>query len=250
MLNPGSGAVAADTDARRCDIFGASSTFGCLSEPARLLLGRLLQTTELTNQEIIYLQDDYAEHLFCVLSGHVRLSYMMEDGSTVLHDILGPGKYFGELGIFDRGVHADTATAVGNVVLAGICIRAFHGSQEHADEIRGALCKLIAQRYRSYVEVTRNLSLGSLGARLSQALLRLAHSLGEHGNGEHQGSIVIGPMVTQSDLGAMARGTRGNVNRYLKTWEQAGWVSLQNRRIYIKNKGALEMLAFESDISE
>ncbi len=241
-----SGAQTASIGAGR-DIFEHSPIFGTLSSSSRALLSKAVHHTRVQHQGVVYFQDDDAEHLYCIISGHVRLTYIMDDGSTVLHDILAPGNFFGELGVFDRSVHADTATAAGDVVLATIAMRVFHSSDDRHADIRHALSTLIATRYRSYIEVTRNLSLGSLSARLSQALLRLADSLGEPDAGDSD-CTVIGSVVTQSDLGAMARGTRGNVNRCLKSWEQSGWISVQNRRIYIRDRNALEMLAFDSNI--
>jgi len=58
----------------------------------------------------------------------------------------------------------------------------------------------------------------------------------------------IGPMVTQTDLGLMARGARGNVNRALKSWERSGWIAIVDRSIAILDRSKLEHLAFEDGL--
>ena len=75
---------------------------------------------QLNHNEVIYLQDDQAESLFFVISGHVRLSYVMEDGSAILYAILPAGEPFGELGIFDGSVYCDMAMSIGNSVIGSV----------------------------------------------------------------------------------------------------------------------------------
>ena len=53
----------------------------------------------------------------------------------------------------------------------------------------------------------------------------------------------LGPVVSQRDLGAMARGTRENVNKIMKTWEKAGLIAQEDRHILILDRDALDDIA-------
>jgi CRP-like cAMP-binding protein len=194
------------------------------------------------------LQDDDAENFYFIRSGHVRLSYLLEEGSAILCGILPMGESFGELGVFENGTHCDTATAVGNVSVASIPGQAFRSLGVRYPEIDAAVGRVIARRYRSYVELTRMLSLKTLAARLAQALLRLSDGLGTRMEVAGREVAFVGPMVTQADLGLMARGARGNVNRALKAWERAGWIAIIDRSIAILDRKRLEGLAFEDGL--
>ena len=69
----------------------------------------------------------------------------------------------------------------------------------------------MALRYRAYVTVLRDLSPQSLPARLAGTLIRVADGLGaqvEHGDRCAQ---AVNAIVTQTDLGLMAREARGRV---------------------------------------
>ncbi|EEA96820.1 Crp/Fnr family transcriptional regulator [Pseudovibrio sp. JE062] len=194
-----------------------------------------------SNGENIYLQEDEAEFLYIIESGHVRLSHLREDGSTFLYAIITAGQSFGELGVFQRSVHADTACALGDVVVHKIRRSAFHVINEQSAEICRALAVVVAKHYRSYIESTRCLSLPSLSARLAHALLSLLESIGTPaGSDPRDKSVISGAIVTQSDLGAMARGTRSNINRRLKEWERAGIIKIQDRSITVLNRTMLE----------
>ena len=107
---------------------------------------------------------------------------------------------------------------------------------------------LVAQRYRSYIELTRIMSMRRLHSRVSSALLRIADTLNQHTIYEGRTYLYVSPVVTQTDLAIMARGSRGNINRLLKAWERADWVLLRNRTILIKDRPALEALAFEDEL--
>ncbi len=195
---------------------------------------------------VIYLQEDKADKFYIVLSGYVRLSYIMEDGSAILYAIVPPGRSFGELGVFDRSVYTDTASAIGSVSVMAIRADVFHSGAPYSEESRRALSALIVDRYKAYINVTKCLHLSSLKARLAMSLLRLVNTLGQMTDVDGKEYPYLGPMITQSDLGAMARGTRGNVNRLLKGWEQDGLIMMKDRKIILLESEELELVALRS----
>lgn len=227
---------------------GRHSEFAQLSAEAKAALGAAFVRRNYRENDFIYLQDDDAEHLYFIRSGYVRLSYLMEDGSAILHGILPPGETFGELGIFEGGTHCDMATAVGHVIVASVPIQVFRQLEARHPEIGAAVGRAVARRYRSYLALTRMLSLKTLAARLAQALLRLADGLGTKTRYKEREYPCIGSMVTQTDLGLMARGARGNVNRALKSWERSGWIAIQDRSIVILDRARLDGLSFREEL--
>ena len=58
----------------------------------------------------------------------------------------------------------------------------------------------------------------------------------------------VGPVIAQADLGLMARGARGSVNRALKSWQRAGWLVVKDRAILIADRAVLEAIAIEGDV--
>lgn len=223
---------------------GGSSGFETLSGVARAALMSTGIRRKLKHNEFVYLQDDDVEALYVVESGHIRLSSLMEDGSAVIYHVLTRGECFGELGVFDGGKHCDMATSLGPSVIVTIPVKAFTAQAAKHPELNLALGRLIAQRYRAYVELTRILSLKSLSARLSQSILRLADSLGTFATYGGRKVPAIGSTITQSDLGLMARGARGNVNRALKDWEQKGWIAIRDREILLLDRNRLNEIWF------
>lgn len=220
-----------------------SRDFDAIGSEARAELAKSVVRRNFGPNEFIYLQDDEAKHLFFVVSGHVRLSYLMDDGCAILHGILPARETFGELGVFENSTYCDMATAIGPLTTAGLSIQSFRTLSARYPEIGQALARAVARRYRSYVTLTRDLSLKSLPARLAQSVLRLADTLGTTAFVKDREVGVLGAIVNQTDLGLMARGSRGNVNRALKSWERAGWIAMRDRSILILDRGRLESLS-------
>lgn len=224
-----------------------AAEFQHLGAEAEQALAAAFVTRTFAPHDLIYLQDDDADYLYFIRSGHVRLSYLMEDGSAVLCGILPPGESFGELGVFEGSTHCDMATAIGGVVVSAVSVQQFRHLRDRHPQIGTAVARAVARRYRSYVELTRMLSLKTLAARLAQALLRLADGLGTRARVGDRLCPSVSAVVTQTDLGLMARGARSNVNRALKAWERERWIAMQDRSIIILNRQRLEALALQEE---
>lgn len=192
---------------------------------------------------VVYYQDDPTNYLYLLAHGHIRLCNISEDGVVTLLSIVTPGNCFGESGTLERQDHCDTAFAAGPTDLLMIDVAQLGSNQPHSQELTRALAKAIAKRYRCHVEFTRALFLPNLSLRLSHVLIWL---LGELGNEiSFKGNLVgcLGPIVTQRDLGSMARGTRENVNKVLKSWERHGIIALEDRHILVLDQTALEAVS-------
>jgi len=222
-----------------------SSEISKLSEETLAELFRHGHVRHLRPNDFVYLQEDEATSFYFVQSGHIKLSYLLEDGTPILFSVLPPGESFGELGIFDGEGHAEMATSVGESTVISITRTALHALSERSCELEQALGRTIARRYRSYISLSRILGLKTLSGRLSQCLVRLADVLGERVTYNGRDVLQIGSYVTQTDLGLMARGARGNVNRALKAWAEAGWIAMDHRRILILERSSLENAAFD-----
>ncbi|WP_161992844.1 Crp/Fnr family transcriptional regulator [Aureimonas leprariae] len=228
--------------------FRGASPFASLGAAAQAALMRSASVRVLAPNEFIYMQDDEASHLCFVRSGHIRLSYLLEDGSPVLFGILPPGDSFGELGVFEGGSYHDMATTVGNASIFRVPVAAFRALEPAHPELTLALARTIARRYRAYIALTRSLGLKTLNGRLSQAVLRLADDLDARATYLGREVPAVGGFVTQSDLGLMARGARSNVNRALKAWERDGLIAIQERALLILNRKRLEALSLEEGL--
>lgn len=214
-----------------------------LSENCASYMAPYAGVSQIAPNSVVYYQDDPTRYLYVLISGHVRLTYINENGMVVLLSIVPPGQSFGETGAIDASPHCDTAFSSGAAELLRVDTACLRRDDPATANIQGAIASVIARRFRSHMDLTRALYMPSLALRLSHILLRMTKVLGN--SIRYGGKMVecLGPIVTQQDLGSMARGTRENVNKTLRTWEKAGLIALEDRHILILKPQALEEIA-------
>jgi CRP/FNR family transcriptional regulator, cyclic AMP receptor protein len=196
---------------------------------------------------VIYFQEDETECLYLLLSGYVRQTYINENGVVTLTAMVPRGRSFGEAGLLDGGPHLDTAFTVGATDVVRITRGSLRQVMDTHAELRDALAAMVSRRYREYMAMTRALYLPSLSLRLAHVLLHVADVLGNQIR--YRGVMIdcIGPIITQQDLGSMARGTRENVNKTLRGWERSGIIALEDRHILLTNRPLLVDIAMNAD---
>ncbi|MFP7674917.1 Crp/Fnr family transcriptional regulator [Marivita sp. S0852] len=205
------------------------------------------RTKDLEANAVIYFQEDATEYLYILLSGHIRLTYIGEDGFVTLYNIISAGRSFGESGLLDNLPHCDTASTIGPARVMGIDASWIRQDGAAQAAVRQALAQLVAQRYRQHMQFTRALYFPSLSQRLAYLLGGLLDAMGN--DLAYRGSRVLclGPEVTQRDLGVMARGTRENVNKTLRRWQKDGILALEDRHIIVLDRDRLDNLAINLD---
>lgn len=191
---------------------------------------------------VVYFQNDPTNCIYFVTRGYVRLSYIGEDGVVTLHSIVPAGRSFGEAGVFDGEGFVDTAFTATQTEVMAMNLGWLEETSAPAARMQGYLARLIARRLRDHVEFTRALYRPILMQRLSHSLLRLLDLMGNEIRFRGQMYRCLGPVVTQRDLGSMARGTRENVNKMLRKWHDDGILALEDRHIIVLDEMRLQSL--------
>jgi CRP/FNR family cyclic AMP-dependent transcriptional regulator len=191
---------------------------------------------------VVYFQGDQTNSLYFVTRGYVRLSYISEDGTVTLHSIVPPGRSFGEAGAFDNSGFVDSAFTATQTELIALNLGWLNDLSVPAAKMQAYVARLIARRLRDHVEFTRALYRPILVQRLSHSLLRLLDLMGNEIRYRGQMYRCLGPVVTQRDLGSMARGTRENVNKMLRKWHDDGILALEDRHIIVLDETRLQGL--------
>ncbi|PLL11197.1 Crp/Fnr family transcriptional regulator [Tabrizicola sp. TH137] len=191
---------------------------------------------------VIYFQNDPTHCIYFLTRGYVRLSYIGEDGVVTLHSIVPPGRSFGEAGAFDGEGFVDTAFTATQTEVMVLNLGWLNDTSPPAARMQGHVARLIGRRLRDHMEFTRALYRPVLMQRLSHSLLRLLDLMGNEIRFRGAMYRCLGPVVTQRDLGSMARGTRENVNKMLRKWHDEGILALEDRHIIVLDEDRLRNL--------
>lgn len=210
-------------------------------------LERFCELVQYPAGSVIYFQEDPTTHFHILISGYVRLTYINENGMVTLLSVVPAGQSFGEAGAFDGSPNCDTSFTIGPAEVLHLDLNGLKHLGELSHGVHSAIANVIAKRYRDHVHLTRALYLPNLSLRLAHVLLQLAATLGNRIRYKGEMLECLGPIITQQDLGSMARGTRENVNKTLRSWEKQGIIALEDRHILLCDKTRLENIAANAD---
>ena len=84
----------------------------------------------------------------------------------------------------------------------------------------------------------------NLSGRLALSLLYLLDVVGTRVTVQGREVECRGPEVTQRDLGTLARGTRENVNKMLRTWIKEDVLEIEDRHIIVRSRTPLKSKAY------
>lgn len=230
--------------ARRPMTFPIPPLLTSLGEEALALVKNNLRRMTVPANVVLYYQEDVGHAVYFVEVGHVRLSHIGEDGSIAFYGIVPSGRSFGEISAFDRSGYCDTATTIDETTLCTLDTVALQGDTPAHLELRQRISDLLALRLRAHVRMTRALYMPNLSGRLAHSLLYLLDTMGTRVTVQGQEVECLGPEVTQRDLGTLARGTRENVNKMLRTWIRDDVLAIEDRHIIVRSRVPLESKAF------
>jgi len=113
--------------------------------------------------ETIFNEQDKGDALYVVEDGSVRIWVLDEDVEPVTLKELGPGEFFGELAVLDRGPRSTNATAIGETTLHRLSSDDFQAFlMKHPDVAIDVICEIGARMRQTNTLVsqraTRNIN--------------------------------------------------------------------------------------------
>ncbi len=207
-----------------------------LSEPDLLSLLRQSTIRTLPRQRVLFRLGDEGRSVVLVLQGYVKLSTTASNGREVVLEIAGPGTMFGEIAVLSGSPRKADATCLTACRVLAIDGGAFRRALARAPEAMFGAMRLLIQRLSA--TTARGMDAVALPApvRLAKALLHLAELHSQRsGDGVH-----IGFRLSQRELGAMTGLIRESINKHLKAWRAAGWITLSGSAVTLRDVGALQ----------
>jgi CRP-like cAMP-binding protein len=228
-----------DRRERLRDALADSDVFGSLTDDE---LDRLIAYGNVVRHpksRSILQKGDAGDSLMVVLSGRVKISNVSTEGKEAVLNLIEPGQSFGELALFDGKPRSADATAIEPTelfVLRRADVLAFiERHPEVAFRTIGVLC----ERVRRTSELLEESITLTMPARLARGLLRLARAYGR----PSPDGLVIELKLSQRELGGYIGLARENINRQLMQWRQEGLLTVEEGRIVVLDRKALERIA-------
>jgi CRP/FNR family transcriptional regulator, cyclic AMP receptor protein len=183
---------------------------------------------------VILFENDPGDSLFVVRQGRVKVVLIGEDGREVILGVLGVGDHFGELSLIDDRPRSAHVIAMEDSHLLVLRRDDFRKRVELSSAVAWSLLTELSRRLRRADEKIGGLVLLDVPGRIARLLLDLA---------EEGGANTIDKPLTHQTIAQMIGASRETVSRAMKDFQDAGWITVERRRIGLADRPALEQRA-------
>ncbi len=167
--------------------------------------------------------------VYFVLEGSVRVLMEDDDGHELILAYLGPGEFFGELGLFgEQAKRSAWVRARTECELVVVDYEHFRRLCREEPELLMHVAGQIAQRLRRTSERMGRLAFLDVTGRIARALLDLAH---DSQSITHPDGMLI--RITREELGRLVNCSREMAGRVLADLEQQGLIEVDGKSIVV-----------------
>lgn len=186
--------------------------------------------------EVILWEGDPCEGLYVVLRGRVKVFKRSGEGREQVLRILGPGRTFNDVPVFDAGPNPGSVAALEPSAIAILPRAKVLALAQQHPAVAMAVIRVLAERLRGLTIVVEDLALRNVTARVARILMDWAGGRTSLVEGAEEGCV----RLTQTQLAAMTGSVREVVQRALKALERDGAIRLARARICVLDMPSLQ----------
>jgi|MudIll2142460700_1097286.scaffolds.fasta_scaffold58756_1 CRP/FNR family transcriptional regulator len=218
------------------DVLGQVPYFAKLDAALLKELTGQVREREYNAGEVILLEGEPCEGLYFVVSGRVKVYKISGEGKEQVLRILGPGRTFNDVPVFDGGPNPGSIAALEASAIGHVPKRAVLALVQEHPQVAMAVIRLLASRLRALASMIEDLSLRGVVARVAKLLLDCSQG--------HQtlveGAADTCARLTQQEIAGMTGSVREVVQRALKALERDGAIKLERARVRILDAKILQ----------
>jgi CRP/FNR family cyclic AMP-dependent transcriptional regulator len=199
---------------------------GFAEEPLRVLAG-LVTRRSATRSSIIMATGDPIDSLYIVLSGRLKVMMSDAEGKEVILTILGPGEFFGEMGLIDDSPRSASVVAIEPCELLAITRRDFKKCLAENFDMATAVMRGLVRRLREADRKIGSLALLDVYGRVARLLLDMAETV--------DGQKMVTKRLPKQDIAKMIGASREMVSRVMKDLQIGGYIEMRGSTILLRD---------------
>jgi CRP/FNR family cyclic AMP-dependent transcriptional regulator len=227
-------AATLDQDVR---LFAASPLLDLLPEEEIVELASHARHLHFDAGETVFAMGAPETYTYWVRSGRFRLTTTSHGGAELLHSMIEPGDYCGEITAIDEGLRGVNVIAECSSEAVALDRQYLIPAIERNPKAAMKLARLLCAHIKVAGETIRNLGLHTSELRI---WFRLMHLSPQYALIEEDGTMRINHGLSQQDLADSVGLTRIMVNRQLKLWRDEGFIEDGRGIVIIPDPEALE----------
>jgi CRP/FNR family transcriptional regulator, cyclic AMP receptor protein len=200
--------------------------FARLDERQLGVLARELVRRNFARNAKIIGAGDPTDSLYIVVSGRLKVLMSDEQGREVILAILGPGEFFGEMGLLDDSPRSASVVTLEPCELLTISKTDFKRSLAENFELSVNVMRGLVQRLREADRKIGSLALMDVYGRVARLLLEMAEDI--------DGEKVVVKKLSKQDIAKMIGASREMVSRVMKDLQLGGYLEARGRSIVLR----------------
>jgi CRP/FNR family transcriptional regulator, cyclic AMP receptor protein len=201
--------------------------FASFSEEPLRMLTTVVTRRSVTRSTIIMAAGDPTDSLYIVLSGRLKVMMSDADGKEVILTILGPGEFFGEMGLIDDAPRSASVVAIEPCELLAITRRDFKKCLAENVEMSVAVMRGLVRRLREADRKIGSLALLDVYGRVARLLLDMSETV--------DGQKMVTKRLPKQDIAKMIGASREMVSRVMKDLQVGGFIEMRGSTIVLRD---------------
>jgi CRP/FNR family transcriptional regulator, cyclic AMP receptor protein len=207
-------------------VLKAVPLFSAVPEEQLRTLATMVMRRSVARSTMIMSAGDATDSLYIVLSGRLKVMMSDAEGKEVILTILGPGEFFGEMGLIDEAPRSASVIAIEPCELLTITKRDFKRCLAENFDLTMALMRGLVARLREADRKIGSLALLDVYGRVARLLLDMSETV----NGEK----IVTKRLPKQDIAKMIGASREMVSRVMKDLQLGGYIEMRGSSIVLR----------------
>jgi CRP/FNR family cyclic AMP-dependent transcriptional regulator len=175
-------------------------------------------------------EGDPTDFLYIVVSGRLKVMMGEADGKETILSILGPGEFFGEMGLIDDNPRSASVVAIEPAALLVLGKGAFRKCLLENPALAMAVMRVLVRRLREADRKIGGLAMLDVYGRVARLLLDMSETV--------QGQRMVTKRLTKQDIARMVGASREMVSKVMKDLQTSGYIDVQGSTIVLRDTGS------------
>ncbi len=159
------------------------------------------------------------DSLYILLTGRAKVTNTDEDGREIILAWLGPGEFFGEMGLIDGSPRSASVIASEPCELLCLSKEAFQRCMQDNFQVAQKLMQILVRRLREADRKIESLALLDVYGRVARLLLDMSD--------EEEGRRVVRKKMSKQDMARMIGASREMVSKVMRDLELSGYIAVE-----------------------
>ena len=204
--------------------------FAALREDQLRTLLTMVSRRSVSRGTVVVAEGDTTDFLYVIAGGRLKVMMGEANGKEVILGILGPGEFFGEMGLIDDGPRSASVVAIEPCDLLLLTRRNFRRCMAESYDTAMAVMRVLVRRLRSADRKIGSLAMLDVYGRVARLLLDMSE--------EVDGQRVVARRLPKQDIAKMIGASREMVSMVMRDLEQSGYFEVRGSMIVLRDTGA------------